>query len=174
MEDTKALMDSTNLIYNEALSKKTPEKQIQAVKEGVDGLLLPILRLMGWNAEEYYKKRQKSRKKLKKVHDLVKKNLETLLKKLGIKCRVVSASSFSADMNLVGESDIDFFIEMDESEPGESFLRLSMALSEMGFHFSKRIFNADDRHYYSFETIHRSHGLKVEIEVKVDYKYALT
>lgn len=109
------------------------------------------------------------RKQLIKIHDAMKGKLKEVVEKLSIQCDVISASSFSADMNLSHESDIDFFLSIDDKQPPETVIKLSNALAGLSLAYKKFIYNDELRNYHSFETIIKEGKLEVEIEAKVNF-----
>jgi len=79
------------------------------------------------------------------------------------------ASSYSAKMNLIGESDIDYFI-LFKPLTEERLIKTSQILAKYGLDFDKTI-NPDKKHnlYYVFNTV--IDGVEVEFKVR-DYYYS--
>jgi hypothetical protein len=90
-----------------------------------------------------------------------------LSKKLNIDFEVFPGSSFSNDMNLIDESDIDYLISINSIKK-EDLVKLTNNLGSLGYLFSKYIYNNEERYYYSFEKNNKETG-NVEIEVKVSF-----
>jgi len=125
-------------------------------------------------AKEFYEKREAySNKVVDPVNEKVKKIIISLTdeykKKFNDKFTTQVASSYSSKMNLIGESDIDYFI-LFKPLTQERLVNMSQLLTKYNFNFDK-IINKDkvDNIYYVFAT--EIDGVEVEFKVR-DYYYA--
>jgi hypothetical protein len=120
-------------------------------------------------ANEYYKQREEySNKNVDPVNEKVKviiKNIKSeYLKLFNEELTYSVASSYSAKMNLIGESDIDYFI-LFKPLTTEKLIKISQLLEKYNFKFQK-IRNSDkvDIVYYVYDQV--IDGIEVEVKVR--------
>ena len=120
-------------------------------------------------ANQYYKQREQySLKNVDPVNEKVKvivKNIKAeYLKLFNEELTYSVASSYSAKMNLIGESDIDYFI-LFKPLTTEKLIKISQLLEKYNFKFQK-IRNSDkvDNVYYVYDQV--IDGIEVEVKVR--------
>ena len=120
-------------------------------------------------AKEFYEKREAySNKVVDPVNEKVKKIIVSLTdeykKKFNDKFTTQVASSYSSKMNLIGESDIDYFI-LFKPLTQERLVNMSQLLTKYNFNFDK-IMNKDkvDNVYYVYDQV--IDGIEVEVKVR--------
>ena len=120
-------------------------------------------------ANEYYKQREEySNKNVDPVNEKVKviiKNIKSeYLKLFNEELTYSVASSYSAKMNLIGESDIDYFI-LFKPLTTDKLIKISQLLEKYNFKFQK-IRNSDkvDIVYYVYDQV--IDGIEVEVKVR--------
>jgi hypothetical protein len=120
-------------------------------------------------ANEYYKQREEySNKNVDPVNEKVKviiKNIKgEYLKLFNEELTYSVASSYSAKMNLIGESDIDYFI-LFKPLTTEKLIKISQLLEKYNFKFQKvRNIDKIDNVYYVYDQV--IDGIEVEVKVR--------
>ncbi len=145
-------------------------EEIDKIYNEFNSKILPILKSKEKDAEDYYKRRDEySRKVVDPVNDKVKKIIDEIKKQYQEKFpneKIFTnqvASSYSAEMNLIGESDIDYFYLFDGITE-EILINISQIFARYGFMF-ERIGGGKIREnmYYIFNT----HVDDIEVDFKV-------
>jgi len=150
------------------------DKELNILANKFEDKIISLLQNYKNDAKEYYQKREDYsnkvvdpvNKKVSKILMDVKNEFET---KFNDHFDYQVASSYSAKMNLIGESDIDYFI-LFKPLTDERTIKISQILTKHGFEFDKTI-NPHQKHntYFVFNTIIDD----VEVEFKVrDYYYS--
>lgn len=110
------------------------------------------------NIQIYMKRREKDDERLKKIEKAVQKDITSFLKE-----EVISASSFSAGTNLVGDSDLDFNVPISPMDT-LNLVRLSNLCGQQGYEFAE-IRNVESPNlHFVFQKIVDG----VEIEIKLN------
>jgi hypothetical protein len=113
---------------------------------------------------QYMEMREPYDKELKKIEKKVQRDIASFLKE-----EVISASSFSAGTNLIGDSDLDFNVPISPMDT-LNLVRLSNLCGQNGYEFAE-IRNVESPNlHYVFQTVVRGIELidKVEIEIKLN------
>ncbi len=110
---------------------------------------------------KYYKKRNKYNKKVDKVSKKVLKELELAFKNFPHKYEFHIMSSFKAKTNLIGESDVDVGLLIENLDEKKLFEAIKI-LNEIEYKYV-HILETNINKYYSFEKI----VSEIEIEVKI-------
>jgi hypothetical protein len=148
-------------------------EELTILSDKFEKKIITLLEKYSEQAKEYYQKREEFSNRIvdpvnEKVKDIllnVKKEYE---EKFNDSFNYQVASSYSAKMNLIGESDIDYFI-LFKPLTDERSIKISQILTKYGFEFEKTM-NPNMKHntYYVFSTVIDN----VEVEFKVrDYYY---
>ena len=148
-------------IFNKYHSKKiklTEKERLIGIKKEFSNLLIELKTTEKNNAKKYIEKRKKTDIKLNKIQTVVKKNIESFIKD----STVIPASSFSAGTNLIGESDIDFNITIDNLD-NEKLIEISNICGENNFKFIEIRSKHDEGLHYVFQKFINN----VEIELKI-------
>jgi len=160
-------------IYNSTnFSNLDVNSEINTLYNKFDKTVLPLLKNYKDAAVEYYKKREEySTKTVDPVNEKVKQILKLLkdeyTQTFNDKFNIQVASSYSAKMNLIGESDIDYFI-LFKPLTSERLINISQSLVKYNFHFDK-VINKEkvNNVYYVFGT--EIDGVEVEFKVRDEY-----
>ena len=147
-------------------------EELNILVEKFDKSVVPLLETKQEEAEQFYKEREEySNKIVDPVNEKVKimvENIKADYQQLYDEATVEEitstvASSYSAKMNLIGESDIDYFILL-KPMTIEKVIQLSILFGKYNFKFEK-IGNKNDpkNMYYIFN----QHIDNVEVELKV-------
>jgi hypothetical protein len=147
-------------------------EELNILVEKFDKSVVPLLETKQEEAEEYYKEREEYSNKIvdpvnekaKIMVEDIKRDYQQLYDEATVE-EITStvASSYSAKMNLIGESDIDYFILL-KPMTIEKVIQLSILFGKYNFKFEK-IGNKNDpkNMYYIFN----QHIDNVEVELKV-------
>lgn len=148
-------------------------EELTILSDKFDNKIITLLEKYSDQAEEYYQKREEFSNRIvdpvnQKVKDIllnVKKEYE---EKFNDYFDYQVASSYSAKMNLIGESDIDYFI-LFKPLTDERSIKISQILIKYDFEFDKKINPLlTNNTYYVFSRVIDD----VEVEFKVrDYYY---
>jgi hypothetical protein len=156
-------------IYNNTNFKNNSiNDEITNLVNRFNSTILPLLENKLEEAEKYYKEREEySEKKVDPVNEqvkiLMKKMKEEYKDEFNDEYTYSVASSYSAKMNLIGESDIDYFI-LFKPLTTEKIIRISQLLERYNFKFDKaRNLDKVDNVYYIYSQIIDD----IEVEVKV-------
>jgi len=157
-------MEQIILDYYKDIDKYTID---EAIKKSVKILNLLIeygTKTFMKEIEEFDKKRNSYNKKLKPIHNKIIKELKNLNKKSKIKFHITPASSFSANMNLPHESDMDFIITVDKLS-NEDLYKLISYFSQNGYeyHETRRKDDPNNIHYVLQKI---KNGIEIEIKIR--------
>jgi hypothetical protein len=131
--------------------------------------IIPLLETHKEKAEKYYQEREEySNKTVDPVNEKVKiiiKDIKEDYKQLhNEEITSTVASSYSAKMNLIGESDIDYFL-LFEPMTIEKVIQISQLLNKYNFKFEKIGNKTDSKNmYYIYNQF--IDGIEVEIKVR--------
>lgn len=134
-----------------------------------DESVIPLLESKQAEAEKYYEEREEySNKTVDPVNEKVKiiiKDIKDEYKQLfSEEITSTVASSYSAKMNLIGESDIDYFI-LFKPMTIEKVIQISQLLNKYNFKFEKIGNKSDSKNmYYIYNQF--IDGIEVEIKVR--------
>ena len=156
-------------IYNTTNFKNSSiNEELNILVKKFDKSVVPLLETKKEDAEKYYEKRQEySNKTVDPVNEKVKimiQNIKDEYQKLyDEEITSTVASSYSANMNLIGESDIDYFI-LFKPMTIEKVIKISTIFGKYNFKFEK-IGNKNDsvNMYYIFNQFIDN----IEVELKV-------
>lgn len=158
------------LKYHDKKSKLSEKERSLGIKKEFRTLLDQVTRDCLDEAQDYINRRKPEDKKLLKIQSQVKKQLDSLLDNLGIKFQVFPASSFSAGTNLIGESDLDFNVGVEDLDVQKS-IQVSNLCGAHGYLFT------ETRGAHKIENVHfvfQKFINNVEIEFKMrELKYYL-
>ena len=157
-------------IYNTTNFKNSSiNEELNILFKKFDKSVVPLLETKKEDAEKYYEKRQEySNKTVDPVNEKVKimiQNIKDEYQKLyDEEITSTVASSYSANMNLIGESDIDYFI-LFKPMTIEKVIQISQLLNKYNFKFEK-IGNKNDSKnmYYIYNQF--IDGIEVEVKVR--------
>ncbi len=174
-ELTDKLDYELNDIYNSTNFKNVNvDEELGVLYDKFNDRVLNLLEKYKDEAYDYYKKREEfTSKVVDPVNEKVKKILLDLKREYNEKYsddfKYQVASSYSAKMNLIGESDIDYFI-LFKPLTEERLIKMSQLITRKGFDFQKTV-NPDRKNnlYYAFETV--IDGVEVEFKVR-DFYYS--
>ena len=161
-KELQNIYDTTNFKNNNI------NDEIKKLVDKFDKNCIPLLENKNDVANEYYKKREEySTKVVDPVNDKVKIMIEKIqneYKKLfDDEFTYTVASSYSSKMNLIGESDIDYFILFKPLTP-ERLINISQLLQNYNFKFHEIMNKAKvDNIYYVFNQFIDN----IEVEFKV-------
>lgn len=130
--------------------------------------LLPLLQETQSLATEYVKKRDVKNEELKTYRDnyqsILSKMAERMTKFLGKEVKSRSASSFDARIHLLGESDLDFAVMVENFDPNKDLWPIANCLGVLQLEYQETRNKHDRTHlHYVFSKMIGD----VEIEVKV-------
>jgi hypothetical protein len=156
-EFVKKLANELQKIYTTTNFKNNNvNEELNMLVKKFDQSVLPILEEEIDKATEYYAKREEySNKTVDPVNDKVKKIIEDIKNEFNNiyndQLTYTVASSYSSKMNLIGESDIDYFILFKPLTP-ERLINISQLLQKYNFKFDK-VHNKDkvNNIYYVFK-----------------------
>jgi Txe/YoeB family toxin of Txe-Axe toxin-antitoxin module len=158
-------------IYKNIDKNNDDINEINKIYTTFNNAVLPILEEKKKEASKYYNRREEYSNKIvhpvnEKVIKIIEELSEYYNKIFNDTFTTQIASSYSAKMNLIGESDIDYFILFDELTM-ERLIQISQVLLKYNFKFDKiggkKIVNT----YYIYNTFVND----IEVEFKVrDYK----
>lgn len=174
------MINSIENIINDGLNKyykKSKKLTIRNRYKGLSKTYNEILKLVNDNykkeAEKYYVKRSKQDKKLSAIQNKAFKEIKNCIEKMdcfknnNIKFEIIPASSFSAKMNLIGESDIDFGILLKKFDM-DSVICLSNSLGSCNYKLTEiRNKNNTNKIHWVFQKY--INGVEIEGKVR-DYK----
>lgn len=149
--------------YAQFHSKKihiTPQKRLEMIRICFTDLLSRVYHHDNDEIKVYIEKRDEENKKLRIIEQKVKTDIEEMLDTK----EVYSASSFSANTNLSGESDLDFNIPFDILD--KKLVQLSNQCGLYGYKFVEVRSEDNPGIHYVFQKIVDD----VEIEVKLRHK----
>jgi len=160
-------------IYNSTNFKNlNVDHEINILHDKFNKMIVPLLNNYKEPANEYYKKREEySIKTVDPVNEKVKDILKNLKKeytdKFSDEFSIQVASSYSAKMNLIGESDIDYFI-LFKPLTHERLINISQSLVKYNFYFDK-VINKEkvNNVYYVYGS--EIDGVEVEFKVRDTY-----
>ena len=144
------------------IDNKTKESkpELERIEKEFDEKVLPILKKRDKKAEKYYEKREKhTLEKLKHIEEQANKELSEIVNEYAQSdLSTQIASSYSARMNVIGESDIDYYLFLNPMD-SEKVKKLSEILKEHGFKPGQ----STDK-YHSFEK--KIDGVEVEFKIR--------
>ena len=147
--------------FNKIHSKNTGESPRERLRKSADWMKQKIQEVHALdhvNIQIYMKRREDDDKILKKIEKAVQKDITSFLKE-----KVISASSFSAGTNLVGDSDLDFNVPISPMDT-LNLVRLSNLCGQHGYEFAE-IRNVESPNlHFVFQKIVDG----VEIEIKLN------
>jgi hypothetical protein len=147
--------------FNKIHSKNTGESSRERLRKSADWMKQKIQEVHALdhaNIQIYMKRREKDDERLKKIEKAVQKDITSFLKE-----EVISASSFSAGTNLVGDSDLDFNVPISPMDT-LNLVRLSNLCGQQGYEFAE-IRNVESPNlHYVFQRVVEG----VEIEIKLN------
>jgi len=147
--------------FNKIHSKNTGESPRERLRKSADWMKQKIQEVHALdhvNIQIYMKRREDDDKRLKKIETAVQKDITSFLKE-----EVISASSFSAGTNLVGDSDLDFNVPISPMDT-LNLVRLSNLCGQQGYEFYE-IRNVESPNlHFVFQKIVDG----VEIEIKLN------
>jgi len=169
-EFIKKLTNELQKIYSTTNFKNNNvNEELNILVKKFDQSVLPILEKEIDKAKEYYAKREEySNNTVDPVNDKVKKIIEDIKNEYNNvyndQLTYTVASSYSSKMNLIGESDIDYFILFKPLSP-ERLINISQLLQKYNFKFDK-VHNKDkvNNIYYVYQQI--IDGIEVEMKVR--------
>jgi hypothetical protein len=169
------LGDELEKIYSTTNFKnKNVDEEIQIIYDKFNDKIINLLKNYKKEAEEYYTKREEYSKKIvdpvnEKVKNILKEIKKDFEERFEETFEYQVASSYSAKMNLIGESDIDYFILFKPLNT-EKAIKISQILDKYDFIFDKTINpHLINNSYYVFSKVIDD----VEVEFKVrDHYYA--
>jgi hypothetical protein len=143
-------------------------EELNILVEKFNESIIPLLKLNQKEAEKYYQEREEySNKTVDPVNEKVKiiiENIKEDYKQLhNEEITSTVASSYSAKMNLIGESDIDYFI-LFEPMTIEKVIQISQLLNKYDFKFEKIGSKTDSKNMYY---IYNQFIDDSEVEIKV-------
>uniref|UniRef100_A0A6C0H0C3 Polymerase nucleotidyl transferase domain-containing protein n=1 Tax=viral metagenome TaxID=1070528 RepID=A0A6C0H0C3_9ZZZZ len=148
------------------------ESEINILHDKFINMVVPLLKKHEGEAIKYYEKREDYSKKIvdpvnNKVLDIIKSVKDEYKNKFNEEFTTQVASSYSAKMNLIGESDIDYFI-LFKPLTHERLINISQLLTKYNFYFDQ-IINKEkvNNVYYVFST--EIDGVEVEFKVRDIY-----
>ena len=157
-----------NIYNNTNFKNNSINDEITSLVNRFNSTVIPLLKDKLEDAEKYYKEREEySKKKVdpvnEQVKNIMKKMKEEYKELFNDEYTYSVASSYSAKMNLIGESDIDYFI-LFKPLTTEKLIRMSQLLERYNFKFDKvRNLDKVDNVYYVYNQIIDD----IEVEVKV-------
>jgi hypothetical protein len=162
------LISAVNKVYDTIdFSNPDVHDEFTKLSKIFDEILVPILKEHEEKAREYYEKRETYSKEI--VEPVAKKaeeELKEIIKEYGKKDITYQvASSYSAKMNLIKESDVDFFLLLNPMTD-EKVERLGSILKDHGFSFEKVGSPGTVNAYHIYNKI--VDGVEVEFKIR-DY-----
>jgi hypothetical protein len=157
-------MDNKILDYYNNINKYSIDEAVKKSNEILDQLFQYGKETFPKEIEKFDEERNNYNKKLKLIHKKVIKELKDLSKKSEIKFKVTPASSFSANMNLPNESDMDFIISV-KNLTDEDLYKLISYFSNYGYtyHETRRKDDVNNIHY----VLHKmKDGIEIEIKIR--------
>lgn len=169
MSLTEDLNNELEKIYNSTnFNNKNINQELTILHDKFLKNVISLLKNHEKEAKEYYLKREEYSKKNvdpvnEKVKDIIKRLTDEYSKRYDDDFTSQVASSYSAKMNLIGESDIDYFI-LFRPLTQERLINISQLLEKYNFTFDK-IMNKEkvNNIYYVYNTIIDD----IEVEIKV-------
>ena len=169
-EFVKKLANELQKIYTTTNFKNNNvNEELNMLVKKFDQSVLPILEEEVDKAKEYYAKREEySNNTVDPVNDKVKEIIQDIKNEYNNlyndQLTYTVASSYSSKMNLIGESDIDYFILFKPLSP-ERLINISQLLQKYNFKFDK-VHNKDkvNNIYYVYQQI--IDGIEVEMKVR--------
>ena len=169
-EFVKKLTNELQKIYSTTNFKNNNvNEELNILVKKFDQSVLPILEKEIDKAKEYYAKREEySNNTVDPVNDKVKEIIQDIKNEYNNlyndQLTYTVASSYSSKMNLIGESDIDYFILFKPLSP-ERLINISQLLQKYNFKFDK-VHNKDkvNNIYYVYQQI--IDGIEVEMKVR--------
>ena len=155
-------------VYNNIDKNDNGINEINKIYKSFTKNIIPILEKEKKSSNEYYKRREEYSTKIvdpvnEKVKDIIKEISDYYKQTCNDSFTTQVASSYSAKMNLIGESDIDYFILFNELTQ-EKLINISQVLNKFGFKFDKIMNKTNTKNiYYVFSTIIDY----IEVEFKV-------
>jgi hypothetical protein len=169
MSLTENLNNELEKIYSSTnFNNKNINEELSILYDKFEKSIISLLKTHEKEAKEYYLKREEYSKKNvdpvnEKVKDIIKKLTDEYSNKYNDEFTSQVASSYSAKMNLIGESDIDYFI-LFKPLTHERLINISQLLEKYNFKFDK-IMNKEkvNNIYYVYNRIIDD----IEVEIKV-------
>ncbi len=168
------IVKNINYIYNTFHSQNnnyTTKERLKGIADGYKNIIDIAKNNYKEEAHKYYKKRTSEDKKITKIQKEEIKNIKKCLKKLDFE--IMPASSFSAKVNVIGESDIDFLVKIKDmynnikNNKLDDLIEISNRLGKCGYKFSEVNAREDPiGTYYVFSKI--NNGIEIEVKVR-DY-----
>lgn len=166
--DWDSLGKTISKVFHETHQKNSmsTQKRLNNVKEFFDDL---VNKLKGHpEIQEYIKERELINKKLKKLEQKCLKQFHEMLGE-----HILSASSFSAGTNLIGESDLDFNVPLikDHETNMNRLVELSAICGQHGFEYAG-IFSPDNPGlWHAFQKVIQ--GTEIEIKIRINGHFYL-
>lgn len=138
--------------YSKRFKKLDDRGATQTAENILNQIILPKMKEYLHEATEYYERRNRDNVKLQKIAAMVKKH---------IPYKLVLMSSFGAGLNLIGQSDIDFGLLVDDLT-AEKSLEYEQVLKQYGFKFSQNVGDGDVQYWVCARVID-----EVVVEIKI-------
>lgn len=163
------LISTVNEVYNTInFSNQNVHEEFNKLSKEFHEKIVPLMKEHEEKAKEYYEKREQySKEVIDPIAKKAEEELKEILKEYGKKDVTYQvASSYSAKMNLIKESDVDFFILL-KPMTEEKVKKLEKILHEYHFKFEKVGSPGTENAYHIFN----KHIDDVEVEFKIrDFK----
>ena len=166
------IVSEINNIYNTFHSNKTKyttKERLEGISDGYNRIIAIAKEHFKIDAEFYFDERKKSDKKIAKVQKKVVKKIKKCFE--GLEYDIIPASSFSAKVNVIGESDIDFMVRIKDmytniiSNNLDDIIKFSNRLGKCGYVFHEIKSKEDPTAtYYVFQKI--VDGIEIEIKIR--------
>lgn len=167
MTDWDTLGKEISKVFHETHLKSkrmSIEKRLTNVKNFFDELLGKVKGDPG--IKKYIKERKPVDKKLKKIEQKCLKQFHEMLGE-----KVISASSFSAGTNLIGESDLDFNVPLMGNNTMNRLIELATICGEHGYEYAG-IFSSDNPGlWHAFQS--EIQGVEIEIKIRPNGQFYL-
>lgn len=163
------LISAVNKVYDTIdFTNQNVHEEFTKLSKEFDEVIVPIMKEHEEKAKEYYEKRETySKEVVDPVAKKAEEELKEILKEYGKKDVTYQvASSYSAKMNLIKESDVDFFILL-KPMTDEKVEKLDPILKKHGFEFEKIGSPGTINAYHIYNKI--LDGVEVEFKIR-DYK----
>lgn len=161
-----------NNIYNKFHSKNTQystKERLEGISNGYEKIINIGKTHFKNEAELYFNKRKHSDVKIEKIQKKVLKRIKKCFN--GLKYDIIPASSFSAKVNVIGESDLDFMVTIKNmynnifSNNLDDIVKFSNRLGQCGYVFHEIKSKEDPTAtYYVFQK--KIDGIEIEVKVR--------
>jgi len=128
----KEVTRNTTQLHKRSL-KITPEERLKRINKYFFKTVVPMLEEFYPEAKKYYVKREKASRKLGKI----KTKSVGEIDKLSVKGDLRQASSYSAKMDLIGDTDLDMIYAV-KNLTEEKLLTIATELGKIGFKYIER------------------------------------